>query len=181
MLQSNFSKDASVASSLPVAVNPLEVCDCFSLLWCKAPLMIISQWRPQAWGTHRVVCVFRAPAQDLCLCLSSLSWWRWKTGLPPEDRDASHFLFLLYFDGHMLKPHEWLRCWACWGIPECAETGRMGNGILLLPSSCKYVFWRYPHSLLGIWLVKHEFMLYQSRESTIPGVCKPDCLVAAWL
>lgn len=39
---------------------------------------------------------------------------------------SSNFLFVLCFEGHTLKPHEWLRCWAYWGILECAETGRMG-------------------------------------------------------
>lgn len=49
MLQSNFSKDASMEFSSLVAVNPLEVHD-FSGLRCEAPLVITSQQRPQVWG-----------------------------------------------------------------------------------------------------------------------------------
>lgn len=113
----------------------LEVGDCFSPPWCEASLVIIlsEDLRP---GTHTVVCVYRA-LHRICVCLSSLCWWRWRTRLPLEHRDASDFLFLQYFEGHVLKAHGWLKCWACEGIPECATTGGMGNRIFLLPSSYK--------------------------------------------
>lgn len=63
---------------------------------------------------------------DLCMGLSALLGGDRKQGLPPEDRESSNFLFLLYFGGLMLKPHEWLRCWAyIQGVPECAEKERM--------------------------------------------------------
>lgn len=156
----------------------LEVCDCFSDLSCGASPGITSHGKPQAWGMHRVLCV-QGPAEGSLRTLV----------FPPSAEVESRGYLLktnnlqissVFFSlrGRMLK--SWMaEMLDLLGNPQMYRDRKAGIRILLLPSSCRWVFWRYSHKpSLGIWLAMHESVICQSRGPAISG--KPVCPLALW-
>lgn len=89
--------------SSPATVNPLK-CDA-SRIPGAIHLVWLFLMRASGTGAHRV-----APDGNR------------EPRIPPEGRESSNFLVLLYLEGHTLKPPAW-SCLAPWRSPERAEAG----------------------------------------------------------
>lgn len=143
MPQSNFSK-MPCGVLFALAVTHWKWVTASHYNWGASLVVILSEdLRP---GTHRVVCVYRA---GICVCLSSLCWWRWRTRLPLEHK---RMLQISYFFNTLRAMY-----WRPWmtevlGLRENPRMQRQEGWEIefsYYPVPTNKVFWRYSHSLLG--------------------------------
>ena len=166
MLQSNFSKDASVVSSLPVAVTHWKWVTASHLFGVRHLLWLFSVKTPGLGHTEWYVSV-GLHTGSMCACLPPLG----------EDGEqgcllSTEMLQIAYFFSTLRA-----MCWRvmCWRPMDDWSAGPAGESqnvqrqkgweieFSYYPVPANKVFWRYYHSPLGIGLVRHESMMYSWR------------------
>lgn len=158
MLQSNFSKDASVVSSLPVAVTQWKWVTASHLLGVRHLLWLFSVKTSGLGHTEWYV--------SIGLCTGSVCAY-----LPSLGEDGEHgcllsteMLQISYFFSTLRAV-----CWRPmddWSAGPARESQNVQTQerweieFSYYPVPANKIFWRYSHSPLGLGLVRHESMMY---------------------